>query len=116
MHYKGNVFSEQNRQGWVYGSFMPDGLSHDERAEIKVAVWKKGQTNGYHYQKTATKIDMVWSGEVVWEIDGTEVPLNKGDYVIVPPGVKTRIKEILSDEAVVQTIKFPSLPEDKVLD
>ena len=36
---KGNIFQEQQRNGWIYGSFMPEGdLAKDERAEIKIAV------------------------------------------------------------------------------
>jgi quercetin dioxygenase-like cupin family protein len=116
MYTKGNVFHEQERKGWIYGAFMPEGPHHDERIEIKVAVWKKGSQNSYHYQKIATKIDIIWQGHVLWEIDGSDVELKKGDYVIVPPNIKTRIKNVLSDEAIVQTIKFPSLPEDKIIE
>lgn len=110
----GNFFKEQTRNGWIYGSFMPEGPHKDDRVEIKMAVWKKGQENEYHSQKTATKIDLILEGEVVWEIDGEDVGLKKGDYVIVPPLVKARVKEIVSDEALVETIKFPSLPDDRI--
>ena len=95
---------------------MPEGLQKDDRGEIKVTTWKKGASNKYHYQKTATKIDMLWTGEAIWEINGEPVHLKAGEYVIVPPGVKTRIKDILTDEVICQTIKFPSLPEDKVVE
>ena len=95
---------------------MQEGLQKDTRGELKVTTWSKGYSNTYHYQKTATKIDMLWSGEAVWEIDGTEVQVAAGDYVIVPPGIKTRIKNVLSDIIVVQTVKFPSIPDDKVVE
>jgi mannose-6-phosphate isomerase-like protein (cupin superfamily) len=65
-------------------------------------------------KKTATKIDLIWSGNAIWEIDGEKVPLKYGDYLIIPPGVKTRIKTVSSPTLVVQTIKFPSDPTDKV--
>lgn len=110
----GNYLQEQDRKGWIYGSFMPEGPHKDDRVEIKMAIWKKGQENEYHSQKTATKIDLILEGEVVWEIDGEDVGLKKGDYVIVPPGVKARVKKIISDEAFVETIKFPSLPDDRI--
>lgn len=113
MFHKGNVFKEKDRDGWFYGSFMPKGLQQDNRVEIKFITIKKGTSNQYHFQKTATKIDLVPEGEALWEIEGKEVRLAKGDYVIVPPKVKTRIKNVVTIKAVVQTIKLPSIPNDK---
>jgi quercetin dioxygenase-like cupin family protein len=114
MYKKGNAFEEQDRNGWIYGSFMPKGLQKDNRVEIKITTFEKGYSNNYHYQKTATKIDIIWEGEAVWEIEGEEVSLKYGDYVIVSPGVKTRMKTVTSSKLIVQTIKTPSDPTDKV--
>jgi quercetin dioxygenase-like cupin family protein len=111
---KGNFLKEQSRNGWIYGSFMPEGLQKDDRVEVKITKWKKGSENTPHFQKTATKIDIMFEGKGVWEIDGQDVELNSGDYVIVPPKVVTRIKSVLTDEILVQTIKVPSDPADKV--
>lgn len=111
---KGNFLKEQERNGWIYGSFMPDGLQKDDRVEVKITTWKKGSSNSYHYQNTATKIDIAFKGRALWEIDGEEVELGPGDYVIIPPKVSVRIKNILTNDFLVQTIKFPSAPEDRV--
>ncbi len=111
---KGNFLQEQSNKGWIYGSFMPEGPHKDDRLEIKMAVWKKGQENHYHSQKTATKIDLILEGEVIWEIEDQDVRLTKGDYVIIPPRVRARVKEIVSGEAFFQTLKFPSIPEDRI--
>lgn len=115
MFKKGNAFAEQDRDGWIYGSFMPEGLQKDDRAEIKITTYNAGYSNEYHSQKTATKIDIIWQGEAVWGIDGEDVPLKSGDYIIVPPGVRTRMKQVISSTLIVQTIKFPSDPSDKIL-
>src|SRR3990167_7639968 len=113
--YKGSIFSEQERDGWIYGSFMPDGFHKDDRAEIKVKTLKKCFTGSPHYQKTATKLDIIWKGEAVWEVNAEDIELHAGDYLVIPPKVTTTVKKIITDEVVVQTIKIPSVPNDKVI-
>lgn len=116
MYKKGNVFEDSKEtKGWFYGSFMPEGFAKDDRVEIKIDKLKKGYRNKDHYQKTATKIDIVWSGEAVWAVNGERVKLKSGDYIIIAPKVRVHIEEIISDEALVQTIKIPSIVNDKVI-
>lgn len=113
MFKKGNVFAEHGHRGWFYGEFMEKGLNKDNRAEIKVVDVDKNFTSSYHSQKVATKLDIVWRGEAVWEVEGKEVVLKDGDYLIIPPGTKTRVKEVISQRLIVQTIKIPSISDDK---
>jgi quercetin dioxygenase-like cupin family protein len=115
MHKKGNVFVEQERSGWIYGNFMPEGLSKDDKVEIKVAKLDNTFTSQPHYNKTSTKLDIIWSGKAVWDVEGKEVEMNTGDYLIIPPKTIVYIKRVISDELIVQTIKFPSVPDDKVM-
>lgn len=116
MYKKGNVFQEQERDGWIYGNFMPEGdISKDERAEIKVAKLDKDFTSKPHFNKTSTKLDIIWNGQAIWEVDGKEIEMITGDYVIIPPKTIVCVKKVLSDELVVQTIRIPSTPDDKVM-
>lgn len=115
MFKKGNVFNEQDRHGWIYGSFMPEGLQKDERIEIKVTTLPKTFTSALHYSKTGTRIEMIWKGEAIWEVNSEEVHMKSGDYVIIPPNIQVAVRKILSDEVIVQTIKVPSIPSDKVM-
>jgi len=116
MYKKGNVFQEQVKNGWIYGNFMPNGdLAKDERVEIKVAKLYSSFTSKPHYNKTSTKIDIVWSGRAIWEVDGKEVEMNTGDYLIIPPKTTVCIKKVISDDLTVQTIRFPSVPDDKAM-
>lgn len=94
---------------------MPEGLHKDDRVEIKVAKLPKSYNNKPHFQNTSTKIDIIWQGKVIWEIEGKDYEMNDGDYVIIPPRIKVAVKDVLSDEAVVQTIKIPSDSSDKVV-
>ena len=115
MYKKGNAFQEQERNGWIYGNFMPEGLAQDERAEIKIVKLDSSFTSESHYNKTSTKLDIIWSGQAIWEVDGEEIEMYSGDYLIIPPKTTACIKKILSSELVVQTIRFPSIPDDKVM-
>lgn len=116
MFKKGNVFTETDKDGWIYGNFMPEGdVARDDRAEIKVARLDKNFTSKPHFNKTATKLDIIWNGKAIWEVDGEEVELNTGDYLIIPPKTTACIKKILSEELIVQTIKIPSILDDKVM-
>lgn len=116
MYKKGNVFLEKERQGWIYGKFMPDNdLAKDERAEIKVAKLDNSFTSKPHYNKTSTKIDIIWEGKAIWLVDGKEIEMKTGDYLIIPPKTVACIKKVISDELIVQTLRFPSIPDDKVM-
>lgn len=112
---KGNAFDEQERNGWIYGNFMPEGLAKDDRVEIKIVKLVKSFTSEPHYNKTSTKLDIIWSGKAIWEVEGKEVEMNTGDYLIIPPKTVVFIKKVISDELIVQTIRFPSTLDDKVM-
>lgn len=115
MYKKGNAFAEQERNGWIYGNFMPEGLAKDDRAEIKIAKLDSSFISEPHYNKTSTKLDIIWKGKAIWEVNGKEVEMNDGDYLIIPPKTTVCIKKVLSDELIVQTIRFPSVLDDKVM-
>ena len=116
MYKKGNVFKEQSeRRGWTYGNFMPEGFAKDDRAEIKVAKLNSSFTSEPHYNKTSTKLDIIWEGKAIWNVDGNDIELNTGDYLIIPPKTIVFVKKVISEELVVQTIRVPSTPDDKVM-
>ena len=116
MYKRGNAFEGQGeRNGWIYGNFMPEGLTRDNRLEIKVVKLDKSFTSKPHYNKTSTKLDIVWDGEAVWEVEGEEIEMKSGDYLIIPPKTTVCIKKVLSDQLIVQTIRTPSVPDDKVM-
>ena len=116
MFKKGNVFEEQkDRNGWIYGSFMSEGLGKDDRMEIKVARLESSFTSEPHYNKTSTKVDIVWEGKAKWQVNGEDIEMNTGDYIIIPPKTTACIKKILTEYLIVQTIRTPSIPDDKVM-
>jgi quercetin dioxygenase-like cupin family protein len=113
---KGNALQDQERNGWIYGSFMPKGdLAKDDRAEIKVAELDRSFTSAPHFNKTSTKLDIIWQGQAIWQVDGNDVEMNTGDYLIIPPQTVVGVKKVISEKLIVQTIRFPSVPDDKVM-
>ncbi len=68
-----------------------------------------------HYNKTSTKIDIIWQGEAIWEVNGKEIPMKAGDYLIIPSKTVVGVKKVLSEKIIVQTLRFPSIPDDKVM-
>jgi quercetin dioxygenase-like cupin family protein len=77
---------------------MPEGIAKDDRAEIKVAKLDKNFTSKPHFNKKSTKLDIIWDGKAIWEVEGKEITVSKGDYLISPPNTTVCIKKVLSDE------------------
>ena len=96
------------RLGWFIGNFTPS-VHKSEHFEVSVKYFKSGDTEPRHYQKTATEITVIISGEA--RIDG--LYLKQGDIVTIEANESADF-EALSDVSLV-AIKFPSIPSDKVL-
>jgi hypothetical protein len=102
--YKLNEF----RGGWFLGNFSPS-INQSKFFEVAVKKFLKGEKEPAHYQKIATEITVVVSGKIRL---GTLV-LNQDDIIRIEP-FETIDFECLENCELV-CIKFPSLPEDKVL-
>jgi mannose-6-phosphate isomerase-like protein (cupin superfamily) len=104
--FKSNV-SEYNN-GWLLGNFTPAVIQIKD-FEVCVKTFKAGDTEVSHYQVVATEVTVVLSGKVRMG----KILLAEDEILVVEPG------EVFDFEALtdckVLGIKFPSLPEDKVL-
>jgi hypothetical protein len=96
------------RQGWIIGNFEPS-LFNTKEWEVGVKFFKFGDSEPSHFQKIATEITVVVSGRI--RFNDTE--FSSGDVIIVNP-LEVVNCEILENSAIV-CIKFPSLPEDKIV-
>ncbi len=96
------------KNGWLLGNFNPAVIQTND-FEVCVKSFKVGDREASHYQVIATEVTVVLSGKVRMG----EVLLTEDEILVVEPG------EIVDFEALtdckVLGIKFPSLPEDKVL-
>lgn len=104
---KSNLSEYKN--GWLLGNFSP-ALIQTSDFEVCVKTFKLGDRESSHYQLIATEITVVLSGRIRMG----KILLNEDEILVVEPG------EIVDFEALtdckVLGIKFPSLPEDKVLE
>ncbi len=104
--FKSNLSEYKN--GWLLGNFSPAVIQTTD-FEVCVKAFKLGDRETSHYQVIATEITLVLSGKVRMG----EILLAEDEILVVEPG------EIVDFEALtdckVLGIKFPSLPEDKVL-
>ena len=94
--------------GWFIGDFTPV-VHRTSHFEASVKYFKAGEREPSHFQRIATEITVIISGNA--KINDTN--LNPGDIVTIEPNEAADFLAI-TDVALI-AIKFPSLPSDKVL-
>jgi quercetin dioxygenase-like cupin family protein len=111
--YREDAVNGPNR-GWIMGTFMADGPRKNSDVEIRYWEFPKGEPTN-HPMKVSSIIEctIILKGETKAIIDGKEVILRQGDYVVITPGTpNNNNSEILEDCAGI-TIKAPSDPTAK---
>jgi hypothetical protein len=96
------------RGGWFLGNFTPS-IDQSKLFEVAVKKFLKGEKEPAHYQKIATEITVVVSGKIRL---GVRV-FNQNEIIRIEPFESVDFECLENCEIV--CIKFPSLPEDKVL-
>lgn len=96
------------KNGWLLGDFSPAVIQTND-FEVCVKTFKVGDRETSHYQIIATEITVVLSGKVRMG----EILLVEDEILVIEPGEVADF-EALSDCKVLG-IKFPSVPQDKVL-
>jgi mannose-6-phosphate isomerase-like protein (cupin superfamily) len=94
--------------GWFLGNFNPS-LFKSEDFEVCVKNFKKGEKEAPHFQMVATEVTVVLSGSV-----------RMGEHILRVDDILTVYKDEVCDfealtDCKVLGVKFPSLPDDKVL-
>lgn len=94
--------------GWFIGDFEPS-IFKNPNFEVCVKNFLKGEVEAAHFQRIATEVTVVLSGEV-----------RMGDIKLVEDEVLIIFKDEICDfealtDCKVLGIKFPSLPGDKIL-
>ena len=96
------------KNGWFIGNFEPN-ISKTKDFEVCVKNFKKGEVELAHFQRIATEITVVLQGTIRMGEHILEV-----DEILTIHNGEICDFEALSDCKVLG-IKFPSLPDDKVL-
>ncbi len=117
-YYRGNFYREQtDHDGWLAGHFMPEGDERNtDKFEVKFLTFKRGEDTKHvaKYQKLATEYNFLLKGKIKGTVGSEDVTLEKGDYVVLPPGMVSNLPTEVLEDAEFFTIKYPSIPGDKV--
>lgn len=92
---------------------METGPRRTNDLEIKYWEYPKGPTD--HDCKVSTSIEatFILKGATKAEVDGEEIILNSGDYVIIQPGTPNNTVVEALDNVAGLTVKAPSDPDAK---
>lgn len=115
-YFLGNVADFEKTSGWIIGQFMGEkGFPLLETDEVEIA-WKKLPTEFNekpHFHRKGVEINIVISGSYRLIIDGKEVGLAKGDFLVVYP--ETVLQNLSADEGTeLIVVKAPSVSSDKI--
>ena len=114
--FRDDALNEPNH-GWIVGKFKDKLPRKNDEVEIKYWEFETGLTD--HPQKVSSIIEctFILSGKARGIIEGKEVILNAGDYIVISPGVKNNTVVEILEPTTGLTIKAPSDPSaKKVLD
>ncbi len=115
--YQTGSFKEfhESRRGWISGQFFPEGgLQHDHRAEVKVVECGEDFSVQKHYHKEGKAWVLVMRGALYFKLDGEEVVVHKGEFVIQEAACLEKITHADPDTQFI-AIHAPSLPDNKVV-
>ena len=100
---------EEFKLGWIVGNFVP-ALVQSKDIEVAIKYFKSGDLEPSHMQLVATEITIVVSGRIKLGIN----TYGPKEIIKIPPKSFADF-ESLTDSTLV-CIKYPSIPNDKVLE
>jgi quercetin dioxygenase-like cupin family protein len=111
--YKNDALHGPNN-GWIAGSFIAEPPRKNDAVEIKYWEFKAGSVTGHPVKVSSIiEVTLVIKGKVRSMIDGQELILKAGDYVIIKPGVENNLQVEILDDTEALTVKAPSDPKAK---
>jgi mannose-6-phosphate isomerase-like protein (cupin superfamily) len=99
--------------GWTLGTFKDDTPRKNEAVEIKYWEFPVGPTSHQLKESSIIECTFILKGKAKASINGEEVMLQAGDYVVIEPGTPSNIPTEVLEAAVGLTIKAPSDPTAK---
>lgn len=103
-------------RGWIIGEFIKDYPRKNNEFEVKYWEFKAGDIVNHGIKVSATiECTLILKGKTKCFIDGQDIILKQGDYIVIKPGVQNNsVAEILEDVVGI-TIKAPSDPTAKTI-
>ena len=101
-------FTNSDKQVLLSANSQLKTLSHDELVDIVFSRFDKKVHFPAHIHTQTKTLVMVLKGKMIFKLDGAEVSVKKGEYVIFEKGV---IEEVVSVEVRTEslTIHTPSI-------
>lgn len=110
--YRDDGLNDPHR-GWIVGTFKDEAPRKNEAVEIKYWEFPVGPTD--HPFKTSSIIEctFILKGKAKGIVNGEEVVMQAGDYVVIEPGTPNNIPTEVLEDIVGLTVKAPSDPTAK---
>lgn len=115
--YQTGAFADfaETRRGWITGQFFPeDTLQHEDLVEIKVVECGPDFRAERHHHVKGKAWVLVIRGAVHFVLDGEEITVKAGEFVIQQPDCVEEITGADEDSQFI-AIHAPSVPDNKVL-
>jgi len=110
--YRNDGLNDPNR-GWLVGKFKDDKPRKNDFVEIKYFEHKVGPTDHPMKESSIIECSFILKGKSKGIIDGKEVILKTGDYVVIEPGIPNNLVVEILEDIVILTVKAPSDPSAK---
>ena len=99
---------EDFHKGWFLGDFQPSVFATSE-FEVAVKTFQIGDEEPSHKQLVSTEITVVIEGNIRLG----DFNFSAGDIIEIPPGEFASFQSLT--KSILVCIKFPSIPDDKVI-
>ena len=104
----------QKNKGWFIGPFVEPGLRNTDALEIKAWHFATGpSSHAAKSQREALEINIVTRGRLRGTVDGETIEISAGQFIVIPPGIKSDLPQEALEDSEGFCIKTPSIPEDK---
>jgi len=111
-YYREDGLNGPNR-GWIVGKFMDELPRKNNSVEIKYWEYKVGETDHPMKESSIIECTIILKGKIKAVINGDELVLKAGEYVVVEPGIPNNTATYVLEDTIGLTIKAPSDPSAK---
>lgn len=110
--YRNDGLNGSNR-GWIVGKFKDEPPRRNDAVEIKYWEYEAGPTNHPMKESSIIECTFILKGKTRALIDGEEIILSTGDYIVIEPGTPNNLVSEVLEKAAGLTVKAPSDPSAK---
>lgn len=100
-------------KGWFIGKFMEIEPQKTNAVEIKYWEFEVGSPNHETKISKTIEVSLILEGEIEGEIDGKQIQLGGGQYVVIKPNTPNGFPKVVHSKVRGLTIKAPSDPSAK---